>query len=221
MHTSSVLPLALLPILPLVYASPSWTAGNVSSSAPFGLSASAMVSARSGAKSGVGHSVTGYNLSLPASNITPPTGSSGSDNAYWVLEAAFTPDFPLTEASSPAVDKNKSTEITFLGLYSGNGANKTYDTKGWKVCATVFVGGVPGTTLAQFSSPSCKGVLPDECVQSLQSIAASDALDGDGNCRDIVMPAKCAALGADGAQITTGELPDSRKRGRSETHIWW
>ena len=198
MAISSTLPL-LLPFLSLASASPAWTTSNISEAGPFGIPAETYD--ENHWKAAVAGHIAGYDVSLPASNTTPSTNSS--DAAVWWLDITFTPDAPLSDASSADVDKSEYTDVTVLGLYPNDNAT-TWDEDGWRVCATVFVGGVPGATATQ-GNPSCGGVLSDECVAALQAAARSGGLDGDGRCQDVEMPEACGAIGAGGQQVTTGE----------------
>ncbi|KAB5586241.1 hypothetical protein GE09DRAFT_1210814 [Coniochaeta sp. 2T2.1] len=188
---SRLAPLLTL-LLPQTLAAPSWTTGNVIANPPFHISPADFTSSI--------RRIPGYDVSLPPSGITPNSSISNS-NSFWFLDAWLATNVPLSSATEPGVDKDKYTQITAIGL-QGN-ESQTWDEKGWRVCATVFVGGVPGTVGKGFNpSPSCGGILPDGCVQGLHNFAGANGFDEEGRCRDVGWPAGCSAIGAGGAQVT-------------------
>lgn len=212
MPIQPVLPLLFLSLIPLTSAY-SWTAGNITADPPFQISPSTLSSSIHKPKAVIAAHIPGYDTSLPPSAITPSTNSS-THLGGWFLNILLAPDVPLSDSTSGSVDKSKFTELTALGLQTG--PNATWDEKGWRVCATVFVGGVngggsKGNNNNGFNpSPSCSNLLPDECVQALHNAAGSNGLDDQGNCRDIGVPPGCDAIGSAGAQVTTRESESLR-----------
>ncbi|KAB5582324.1 hypothetical protein GE09DRAFT_1277757 [Coniochaeta sp. 2T2.1] len=178
----------LLPLLlPQILAAPSWTTGNVTANPPFQISPSQFNSSIRGASVVAGR-IPGYDVSLPPSAITPnsssSTNSNSNSNTFWFLDAWLATNVPLSSAAEPGVDKDKYTQITAIGL-QGN-ESQMWDERGWRVCATMFLGGVPGTMGKGFNpSPSCGGILPDECVQGLHDFAGANGFDEEGRWAEI------------------------------------
>jgi hypothetical protein len=207
MSLSSALPVLVF-LLAVTQASPSWTTGNTTANPPFQISAKAFTTSIHKYNAGIAGLIPGYDTSLPPSNTTPPhtnSSSSSGQSRYWYLKAVLAVNAPLSDSSAPAqeVDKQKFTQLTAIGLDSN--ANTTIDEAGWRVCATVFTGGVAGSRDVGFNpSPSCDRWLSKECQRAMRESAGKSPLGGDGKCRGIDLPAECGAVGGGGGeQVTT------------------
>ena len=152
-----------LVLLPQVRADPSYVFGNVSNSAPFEIPASLFHDLTS-------KPAVSSNVSLPGYNVSDPNSdSTGGTVGGWTLSAAVTPDIPLEKANNNTVDKSKFTEATILGISRPDG-QATVSNR-WKVCATVYLGGVVGSSTGSANQTpadgSCASVLPGACIEQM------------------------------------------------------
>lgn len=176
--------LALLALLPHILAyepgTGSSVAGNLSASAPYGISPSKFQSATNNPDDSAAFNITGYNIT---SSAPSPQSASG-----WKLVARVKNDVSLSDAANPS---DQVFEATTLYLEAPSGMSMD---SSWRICGVVYPGVAKNISTGTTVDGGCSTALSSGCLQALNvaGTSGSSGMDDSGACTSFVLPDRCS-----------------------------
>lgn len=157
-------------------------AGNLSTSAPWGIPPDKFESATKSPDALAAFNATGYNVS---SSAPSPQSADG-----WVLAAGVKYDASLSDATGD-VPTGDVYQATTLYVEAPSGMTLA---DSWRVCAVVWPGVAGASNASSSLDGTCRGVLSTSCIQALGVAGASGSsgMSETGECGGFALPEGCA-----------------------------